>query len=191
MSGRTPMNPFRLPHHDGRSLLLSLCILAAFAADRPPGQNLPQASTWHAWEFLLGEWVGEGGGSPGEGAGTFSFSTDLQGKVLVRRGHTDFPPTPNRPAFSHDDLIVLYQDEAKPARAMYFDNEGHVIRYATAFSKDSNSVVFLSDSIPGAPRFRLTYEKRGEGLVEVRFDIAPPGRPDAFLQYLKATARRK
>jgi hypothetical protein len=185
------MNPIRRLLRDGMYVFLSLCFCAAFAPDRLPGQDQPQASSWHAWQFLLGEWVGEGGGSPGEGAGTFSFSTDLQGRVLVRRGHTDFPPTQNRPAFSHDDLMVLYRDEANPVRAMYFDNEGHVIRYATAFSGDSNSVIFLSDTIPGAPRFRLTYAKRGEGLVEVRFDIAPPGTPDAFRQYLKATARRK
>lgn len=185
------MHPFRQPLFDGRCLFLSLCFCAAFAPDRLPGQDLPRESSWHPWQFLLGEWVGEGRGSPGEGAGSFSFSTDLQGKVLVRRGHTDFPPTADRPAFSHDDLMVLYQDGANPARAVYFDNEGHVIRYATSFSGDSNSVVFLSDTIPGAPRFRLTYEKKGDGIVEVRFDVAPPAQPDAFRQYLKATARRK
>ncbi len=185
------MPPFRRRLPDGRFLLLLLFLCAASPHHHLLGQPLPKASPWHSWQFLMGEWVGEGGGSPGEGTGTFTFSAELQGEVLVRRGHTDFPATPGRPAFSHDDLMVLYREVAKPPQAVYFDNEGHVIRYTTAFSEDSSSVVFLSDTASGAPRFRLVYEKKGEGLVEVRFEIAPPGRPDAFVRYLKAIARRK
>ena len=32
---------------------------------------------WDAWQFLLGEWVGEGGGAPGQGGGGMTFHFDL------------------------------------------------------------------------------------------------------------------
>lgn len=38
------------------------------------GQQNP---SWDKWNWLLGEWVGEGSGQPGEGGGTFSFKPDL------------------------------------------------------------------------------------------------------------------
>ncbi len=40
-----------------------------------------------------------------------------------------------------------------------FDNEGHVIRYTAEFSADQKTLVFLSDRLPSAPRYRLTYTK--------------------------------
>ena len=30
------------------------------------------------WNFVLGDWVGEGSGKPGEGAGWFTFNKDLE-----------------------------------------------------------------------------------------------------------------
>ncbi len=172
-------------------VVLSLCICTTLPPCRLLAQNPPKESPWQPWQFLLGDWVGEGGGGPGEGTGTFSFSTDLQGRVLVRRNHSDFPPAQDRPAYAHDDLMVLYQEESKPTRAVYFDSEGHVIRYTARFSADSNAVVFVSDSLPGQPRFRLTYEKKAEGRVTIQFDFAPAGKPDAFVPYIKAAARKK
>ncbi len=37
---------------------------------------------WEKWNFLIGEWVGEGNGQPGQGEGKFSFQTDLDGKAF-------------------------------------------------------------------------------------------------------------
>ena len=42
-------------------------------------------SGWALFEYLLGDWVGEGGGQPGQGTGEFSFHPDLQNRILVRR----------------------------------------------------------------------------------------------------------
>ena len=174
-----------------RSVFLLLGLFAAMYPGPVFGQTATNPSPWLAWQFLLGEWSGEGGGQPGQGVGTFAFRTDLQGAVLVRSNHSDFPASEGRPAYSHDDLTVIYPEPGKPTKAVYFDNEGHVIHYTTEFSPDSNAVVFLSEPTPGAPRFRLTYEKKKEGLVEIRFDIAPPGKPESFTQYIKADAHRK
>ena len=48
----------------------------------------PPASSWDQWRPLVGQWQAAGKGSPGEGAGGFSFAFDLQNKVLVRKSHT-------------------------------------------------------------------------------------------------------
>ncbi len=172
-------------------VLMCLCLCTALLPGLLSGQVVDKPSPWQAWQFLLGDWEGEGTGEPGEGIGNFSFATDLQGTVLVRRNHSDFPAARGRPATSHDDLMILYQEAGRPTRASYFDNEGHVIQYAAEFSRDSNTVIFLSDPAPGTPRFRLTYGKKAEGLVTIRFEFAPPGKPDEFVRYIEAVARRK
>jgi hypothetical protein len=74
-------------------------------------------------------------------------------------------------------------------RAIYFDNEGYVIHYSVQGSKDS--VVFLSDALPSAQRFRLTYERTSADAVSLKFEIAPPGKPDAFATYIQARVHRK
>ena len=160
------------------------------AAAELPSQT-PNQADWKAWRFLMGEWVGEGGGGPGQGSGTFTFALDLQGRVLIRKNHADYPATKDRPASSHDDLMVIYQDAGKATRAIFFDNEGHVINYSVEFSASGDQVVFLSDQIPDVPRFRLTYSKAPAGKLTILFEIAPPGKPDAFSAYITATARRK
>jgi hypothetical protein len=149
--------------------------------------------------FLLGEWEGRGGGGPGQGSGWFSFSSDLQQKVVVRRNHSDYPAAEGRPAYSHDDLMVVYpQPAGRPLQAIYFDSEGHVIRYQVrlepaepAGSPGRPAAVFLSDAAPPAPRFRLTYQVTGPDTLDLTFEIAPPDKPDAFARYITASARRR
>lgn len=43
---------------------------------------------------------------------------------------------------------------------------------------------------PGRPRFRLTYTKREGGTLAIKFEMAPPGTPDAFRTYLEGPAAR-
>ena len=75
-------------------------------------------------------------------------------------------------------------------RATYFDSEWHVIEYSADVSKDGNTVVFLSEVEPSAPRFRLTYSRVAEDVVDVAFEIAPPGTPAAFKPYVSGRTRR-
>lgn len=155
-------------------------------------QQARSESGWAPFSFLLGEWVGEGGGGPGQGTGAFWFHVELEGKILVRRNRTDFPATKDRPASTHEDLMVVYKDPAGGGlRAVYFDNEGHVIHYAVGLLEDPSSVQFVSDAAPSAPRFRLTYRKTGSDTVRVTFAIAPAGKPESFSVYLEGSARRK
>ncbi|MGA3329007.1 MAG: hypothetical protein ABSF45_31555 [Terriglobia bacterium] len=50
------------------------------------------AQDWGPSQFLVGHWNGGGGGPPGQAAGSFSFSPDVQGKVLVRKSFAEYPP---------------------------------------------------------------------------------------------------
>jgi len=63
---------------------LSVCAMAA-----QPSGNL--APGWSACPFLIDEWVGEGGGEPGQGTGGFSFQFDLDLKIIVRKNRADIP----------------------------------------------------------------------------------------------------
>lgn len=147
--------------------------------------------SWNAFQFLLGEWVGEGGGQPGQGESIMTFQFDLQGQVLLRRNHLEFLASPERPAFAHDDLTVIHPDEVGVLHAVYFDNEGHTIQYTLSLPENGDTLIFTSDPIPSAPRFRTTYLKRADGRVTTRFEIAPPGNPEGFSVYVEGTVRRK
>lgn len=162
------------------------------SAYQPSTQQPKEAANWDAFRFLLGDWVGEGTGAPGEATGGFSFSFDLEGKILVRRNRADYPATKDRPAFSHTDLMVIYHEpDGQTVRAIYFDNEGHVINYNVGMAQDQTSVTFLSDPSPSAPRFRFTYNKAKSDNLTFRFEIAPPGKPEAFSKYIEGSLHRK
>ncbi len=145
---------------------------------------------WSDWKFLLGEWEGANAGDPGAGTGTFSFSFDLDENILVRKSHTVFPPTKEREGYAHDDLIIIYTEYTGEKRAIYFDNEQHVIHYAVHVSADQQDITLESDPVPGMPQFRFTYIKTGEDTVNARFEMTPPGKPGAFFTYLQGDANR-
>ena len=179
-------------------VLFWLAISASFGqpgteqAGSAQAPGLGSDETWKALDSLVGTWVGEGTGEPGQGSGAFSFSWDLQQKVLVRKSHADYPATKDRPAFSHQDLILVYQEpDTRQSKAAYFDNEGHVINYLVAVSPDAKSIVFLSELKPSTPRYRLTYIMTSKDRVEMAFEIAPADKPDSFKTYIKAGARRQ
>jgi hypothetical protein len=156
--------------------------------------NASPANTPAGWgpvQYLMGDWIGEGGGAPGQGSGSFSFKPDLQGKILVRKNRAEYPATKDREAVVHDDLMVVYRDTPEGAlRAMYFDSEGHTIRYEVQAPSDGGEVVFLSGAEPSTPRYRLTYTRVDRDRLQIKFEIAPPGKPEQFTTYIEAGARR-
>jgi hypothetical protein len=91
------------------SLLLSISV---------SGQQ--SSTSWDKWKHLIGEWIGEGNGQPGQGEGSFTFQTDLDGKILVRKNHTVFPETANAAAKVHDDLLIVYPVTNGVQEAIYF-----------------------------------------------------------------------
>lgn len=104
----------------GRRIALSsvfIVILVCISTGPLSAQQPPPPINWNAFKFLIGEWVGEGTGAPGEGTGGFSFSYDLQNTVLVRKNFANYPATKDRPAFTHDDLMIVYQEAGKTGQS--------------------------------------------------------------------------
>lgn len=133
--------------------------------------------------FLIGEWGGTGAGSPGQGAGTATFSRGLQDRVIIRTAYAEYPATVKSPASRHDDLMIVFVAEDGSVSADYYDNEGHVIRYQVTVN-GLDDVSFVSVIAANAPRYRLSYKAAPGGIVKGRFEVAPPGKPDAFAEYL-------
>ena len=141
-------------------------------------------------EFLLGDWEGGGGGTPGQSLGGTSFAPGLQDRVLIRTNFAVTAATGTTPASRHDDLMIVYADERGAVRADYYDNEGHVIRY-TVTAPRPGQAIFTSEATAAGPQYRLTYDAGPSGIVSGTFAIAPPGKPGAFAPYLTWEMRRK
>ena len=171
-------------------ILTAFVVMVSLALPLRP-QRPPKATDWDPWRFLIGEWVAEGGGQPGQGTGSFSFDFELRGNILVRKNRAEYPATKEHPSSSHEDLMVIYPEGGPSSfRAVYFDSEGHVIHYTAGFSEDGKTFTFLSDLEAAGPRFRLSYTKAEGGSLSIKFEIAPPGRPDQFTTYVEGVARQ-
>ncbi len=141
---------------------------------------------WKMLDFLIGEWTADASAKDtphGAGRGEFSFQPDLQRRILVRRNHAGYDS-----GNQHDDLMVIYLDPPNGApHAIYFDTEGHVIRYSLAFPS-AGRVVFETDATQPGPRYRLTYWMDGSAL-NGRFEIAAPA--GDYKTYLSWTSHKK
>jgi len=178
--------------------ILLLGVLALFgplaawppaASQEPPAAQQPGVESLN---FLLGKWVGEGSAETGQaGGGYCSFEPALQDKTLIRKNHSEYPATKERPAIVHDDVMIIYPDRTRQQlRAFYTDNEGHVIHYTVTAASDAKSAVFLGDAEAGAPRYRLTYTVTAPGRMTIAFEMAPPGQADQFQKFIEGKLRR-
>jgi hypothetical protein len=71
-------------------------------------------------------------------------------------------------------VLYVYQDaENEPLKAIYFDNEGHVIHYAVS-TPNSSTAMFVSDASPSGPQFRLVYELK-DSVMWGKFQMRMPG----------------
>jgi hypothetical protein len=171
------------------ALLLSTTIFFYFPS---MAQGQKDTKAWDKWKYLTGDWIGEGSSQPGEGTGYFSFKPDLDGKVMVRKNHSEYPATKDKPATVHDDLVIIYfNDNGEASKAIYFDNEGHVINYSVTFSDSLHAIILTSEIKDKQPAFRLTYTQLSDKQVSIKFEFAPPGKPGAFSTYLEGKAHKK
>jgi hypothetical protein len=136
----------------------------------------------------LGKWEAISG--PGEATGSFSFALQLQSQVMIRTNYAEYPATSERPADRHDDLMLIYWEEALGLRADYYDSEGHVIRYAGQVV-GLHEVVFTSEPTDSGPGFRLSYQLQNDGTLHGAFEIAARNQPGVFAPYLSWSARRE
>lgn len=110
-------------------------------------------------------------------SGRYTFQRELNGHILARHATND--STCKAPAnydCAHSDLLYVFPDtSAGGLKAIYFDNEGHVIHYDVS-TPEPGGVVFLSEPGPG-PQFRLAYELRA-GVMTGRFQMKMRGQGD-------------
>ncbi|MDD3310336.1 MAG: hypothetical protein PHY69_10315 [Dysgonamonadaceae bacterium] len=146
-------------------------------------QNL----TGNNWSWLMGEWKGEGIGNPGQGGGTFSFAYDLDKNIIIRKSHSEYPATDNKPKIIHEDLMIVYFDDSKsPSNAIYFDNEGHIINYTITYA--DKSITFTSNKLANTPIFRLTYLLLEKDLVNTKFEMSQDG--VNFMTYIEGKSKK-
>jgi hypothetical protein len=160
-------------------------ISAGMAMGRPATAGTPAlAAGWEPLAFLVGDWEGTGTGAPGASKGSFTFEPQVQGNGMLRRSVNDSP------SGHHEDLMLVYRNPDGAFRAIYVDNERHVIHYAVTAATEPKGAVFLSDEVAGMPRFRLTYKMRPDGMVTITFELAPPGSAE-FKTYTEGVAKRR
>jgi hypothetical protein len=176
----------------GLALVLVLVVAQSVIA---AGQGAPAAAAPPAfgpqWKALIGDWAGDGGGQPGAATGRTSYRFEVGEHAIIRRNRADVAAGAGRPASVHEDLLVIFAgDKPGEARAVYIDNEDHVIHYTAAWSADGKTLTFVSDATPAAPRFKMTYTIQSADSHVLDFAIAPPGSPEGFKLYVSGTLKR-
>ena len=162
-------------------------VVSVLAAQTPP----PTTEQWRALSFLEGTWDAKTTkAEPGvTSAGLYTFRKELGGHILARHTTNTGCKGPVDYNCDHSDELYVYEDAAGgPLKAIYFDNEGHVIHY-TVSTPGPKTAVFASEPNSAGPRFRLVYELKGS-IMEGKFQILMPGRTE-WNSYLEWSGGRK
>ena len=180
------------------ALLLAVSTLSLVAqTPAAPAAPDPLASL----DFLLGTWAAKtsaAGSAAADATGTYTFRRDLAGHALARISSADTCKGPRDFDCTHKDQLTIFADSHAVAAhnasllALYLDSEGHVIYY-TITTPDPRTAIFLSQSAPGTPRFRLIYHLEGDGakaIMSGKFQMAAPGSDD-FQSYLEWSGTRQ
>ncbi len=173
-----------------RSIIL-VCTVVFWAHGATVLPQKTDPDIWKPLQFLIGTWEAKttGGSSGAVSTGTYSFQLELRNHILSRHTIAADCKGPADYNCEHSDLLYVYQDApGKPYRAIFFDNEGHVIHYGVSVPHPA-SVAFTSDPSTPGPEYRLSYELKGEVMFG-KFDIRMPGRTE-FTTYLEWSGGRK
>ena len=141
--------------------------------------------------FLEGSWEATTKDSAGVHVmGTYAFKPELGGHILGRHV-TSLTACKGPDSFDceHSDLLYVFAEApGQPLKAIYFDNEGHVIHY-TVSTPEATTAVFLSDSAQPGPQFRLTYELKNS-VMSGKFQMHMPGQTE-WRSYLEWSGGKK
>jgi hypothetical protein len=186
-----PEKPLQLWRHLTRNLFVAalFCPAAAYAQNaHTPDSAL---DPWKSLRFLIGtcEAKSQGGSAKSESSGTYTFQLELRNHILARHSSGEDCKGPADFNCAHSDLLYVYKDErGQPQKAIYFDNEGHVIYYQVSIPTAS-SAIFLSDPSRPGPQFRLSYTLNGS-TMSGKFQIRMPGQAE-FNSYLEWSGAKK
>jgi hypothetical protein len=172
--------------------IFTVAVLLCFYLPLFAQTNEPVApSPWKALTFLEGTWDANAKGNGGVGAsGTYTFQPELGNHILARHS-TNNAGCKGPVTFDceHGDLLYIYEDApGLPLKAIYFDNEGHVIHYDVS-TPDPATAMFLSDTSRPGPQFRLVYQRKG-AVMDGKFQMRLPGQAD-WKSYLEWSGAKK
>lgn len=138
--------------------------------------------------FLEGSWEAktEAGSAGAKASGTYTFKRELGNHLLARISNSSGCTGPESFDCEHRDLLYIFEDGAA-LKAIYFDNEGHVIHYDVSIPTPSIAI-FLSESSRPGPQFRLVYELKGE-VMTGKFQMRAPGQSE-WKSYLEWSGAR-
>jgi hypothetical protein len=146
---------------------------------------------WKALGFLEGTWEArtQGGSAEAQVSGTYTFKPELKHHVLAR--HSDPAACKGPDAFDckHSDLLYIYQEaKGQPLKAIYLDNEGHVIHYAVS-TPESTTAIFISEESSSGPQFQLVYQLK-DAVMSGKFQMRMPGQTE-WKSYLEWSGSKK
>jgi hypothetical protein len=174
-----------------RVVILAFLVCLFLPGESLKAQTPSSNDPFQSLSFLLGTWTARtNGNSRAEATGSYAFVLELKNHIMARRavakesckGPDDFD-------CQHSDLLYIYPDGPKGAlQGIYFDNEGHVIKYSVSTPTPSTAV-FLSDASTNAPQFRLVYERKAD-TMDGRFQMRMPGQGE-WRSYLEWSGEKK
>jgi len=174
-----------------RQYLISLLVAVSIAAPASLAQSPSPAvhDPWQPFAFLIGTWEAEtsGGTAAAKVIGLYSFAPELNNHILARHSGNANCKAPASFDCEHSDLLYLYP-QGQSIKAIYFDNEGHVIHYGVT-TPTATSAIFLSDPATPGPQFRLVYERK-ESILSGKFQMRMPGQSE-FNSYLEWSGSKK
>ncbi len=159
------------------------------------GQTTKQDSIWKPLKFLVGSWIGKGGGDPGEGTYERSYQFIFNKKYIEVKNKSVYPSSTDNPKGEiHEDIGYISFDKLRNTFVLrQFHIEGFVNQYKLdSISDDGKRIVFISESIENIKsgwRAKETYEILGDNEFTETFELAPPDKE--FEVYSKVTLKKK
>ena len=157
------------------------------AAAQTPAQAAAQTPAkpdpWLPIRFLFGSWEARttGGLAQAQASAGYTFRLELRDHIVARHTRSGVCAAPDDFNCQHSDLLYIYP-EGSGFKAIYFDNEGHIIHYDLSIPKPGTAV-FLSDAQQPGPQYRLSYELL-DGTMSGKFELKMPGQAE-FMSYLE------
>jgi hypothetical protein len=174
-----------------RKLVVAVLFCATSLLSQNASSSAPTRPPWKALEFLIGTWDAktQGGSAGAATAGAYSFKMELRDHVLARHSSSSGCKGPADFDCEHGDLLYVYPDGPERSyKAIYFDNEGHVIHYEVSTPTPTTAIFVSNPSQPG-PQFRLSYELKGSTMYG-KFQMRMPGQTE-FKSYLEWSGEKK